>query len=558
MTVQFRILDAAIRLVRFTLLELSRESGVRSTQAWKLVRTRPDLFSPAGFKPRRIYYRTRVLFTGKNEKSNRRRVSWQALFRVDMENARRALQSRANRLALPPLPGNSSGEPLSILLLEDTLVRVFPRADPGERRALLAAAQAQLSMTSTTGSRRVEDFERLHRRLSILNEAQSFLTELASRGELAREEAALNNQLVYSLELLLTAKADANAPAELGRFTLFPIFLASIFSALGLTSSAHKKFFHDILMAIWALLGNRSWSALEGSVDIPYLANLALKPPRTQVRQIQRAPSDPFPLPAHSARRTPSPIAESVVSPSKPSIWTHSSSPPPPPQSMEMLTSTRRKGFNVHIHPSKLSVYWGTSLNRKRGVIEVLYLDCDAQLAAEVGIRETDNSITTLPYRAVESTAFGGSSSPRHLFTRTDRKYFYFSEDGGQATTKRASCSWIDQDYLAIHFEIEDQIDVIDNSIPGADYLMTPLQYQPSTASVGKVISITIHLASGSMTSALIRFYQQRKISELPMNTLYYHEFIECFIISNARGALAPAVPHTEGLSTIHRAERLQ
>jgi hypothetical protein len=252
---QFRMLEAALRLGKFTVVELVRESGVSAGTIQRMLHRRTDLFE-----------KEKGLRTG-------RRGGQPKVYRVREGTIRVALQSAADEPILPPLPSKKTGEPLGVVLVEDTLLRLFPRADLADRRMLLSAADSQFALAAK-GSRvdLIGGLRELHRHLVTLVAYQDWLSGLPVSISQTKHFAAVYETLESLLSIREREVRNVHkeqTDRTVRNLLALPFELSAIVDLVRRQIGDEMKSprsWIDILSASWSLLSHSLWQNVVGDL----------------------------------------------------------------------------------------------------------------------------------------------------------------------------------------------------------------------------------------------------------------------------------------------------
>jgi hypothetical protein len=250
---QFRIFHAALRVGQFTVKQLAEASGVAEGTVQKTLRRRKDLFVSVKGPPTKRPGGQMRLHT----------------IRADLLAA--AVQKAADQPPLPKLPTKESGEPLGLILAQETLCRLLPRAAPHDRPALLSAASSHLDLaTGAANSESVAEVRRLHQDLSILVDAQVWLVGLEPHVR-ARESW---NIVLSAIEALLSLEEREERNRNLGRRQRTIDALVELPSELALFSQSAAghlaktpNWWLQLLAAALSLLSHERWRDVAGDLS---------------------------------------------------------------------------------------------------------------------------------------------------------------------------------------------------------------------------------------------------------------------------------------------------
>ena len=245
---QFRIFHAALRLGQFTSKQLADASGVAEGTVQKTLRRRKELFNTTKGPP------------------TKKRGGQSLLHTVRKDGLTAALQQAADAVELPDLPTKKTGEPLGLILAEETLCDVFPRARQHERPALLVAALMNLDLAGSSYEEAVAEFRRLAEALSVLSKAQLWLLS----AKVAEADKATRDASLGAIESLLSMDERNLREKDSAHRERTATVLASLPSNLALCSlkyaDATMPLWPAVIASQWVLLTHPRWQAVVGDV----------------------------------------------------------------------------------------------------------------------------------------------------------------------------------------------------------------------------------------------------------------------------------------------------
>jgi hypothetical protein len=245
---QFRIFNAALRLGQFTSTQLAKESGVAEGTVQKTLRRRKDIF---------------ITVKGSTQK---KRGGQSLHHTVRNDVLRTALQQAADAVEMPALPAKKTGEPLGLILAEETLYNTFPRALPHERQDLLDAASMNLDMAGSAQPAAVAELRQLADALSVLLSSQTRLREMQEADKAVRDASLAAIESLLSLEERNFRETDSSrCEYTTAALAALPSTLASLHSSAEKEETASLVWARTTAAA-WFLLAHRRWQPVVGDV----------------------------------------------------------------------------------------------------------------------------------------------------------------------------------------------------------------------------------------------------------------------------------------------------
>ncbi len=278
---QFRTLEAALRLVEFTAAQLARESGVAEGTVQKTLQRHAELFD-------------------KSEGPRTGRPGGQPRLYKVRQAARSSLaaavQAAVDEPELPPLPTKSTGELLGLLLAEDTLLRVIPRAARGDRRKLLSAVNSQFALAGLPKeAAKADSLQALHETLVSLVDYQEWLEAALKRSSQSIPYRTWQ-KVIDAIECILSFKERQDRQDNPERLDWTIKLLERLALDVGIVSLTTTGPPHliDIPAVVRSLLLHPRWQDVIGDLPVGRLVGRLLQPTRVgyNLSQIASAPKN--------------------------------------------------------------------------------------------------------------------------------------------------------------------------------------------------------------------------------------------------------------------------
>ena len=566
---QFRIFHAALRLGKFTSKQLSEASGVAEGTVQKTLRRRKDLF-----------------ITMKGLPTKKR--GGQSLLHVIRDDVlRTALQQAADAVDMPPLPTKETGEPLGLILAEETLCKVLPRAQSHERPALLSAALTNLALAGSSHVEAVADLRRLAEALSVLSNAQIRLLD----PKIAELDSAARDVSLGAIESLLSLEERNLRDEDSARRERTMTALASLPSALAeLCRSVWKDepgppWWTEVVAAEWALLAHTRWQPVVGDIVADRVRKeeaeaIVVAEAReneltvAEAEVVRYTVQQPAPIPAVFPIEPAATVVAGAVVLGAPRVgrlaglikttgermFGRAMKVGPRvgdamtgrgvPRAPDFFSSgEQHSGIRVTIDARDFRVYDSAryfgglmsghaSDDRAIGTVAAIELDFMKYAVSSVTL-DTGMGIggtVFVPYRELQLVEPSDDDFTRYAWTVDSRLVKRWMSPLDPEINIRAivgpdkvgTAQWFDLQNMRILLNPGHQIAVLDGS-PRSHYL----RMGESSGKIGDLIAVLVHVESGTLSGAVIKMADQHALQLVSFSTLQYRPNERCFVVTS-------------------------